>query len=87
MRTWTKIIWNKITKDYKEQLMYIICGVLTTIVNFVIFAVLMYYSLPLGISNTMAFIGSVLFAYRVNRKYVFISKKETNLKLNFQTVI
>lgn len=79
--------WDKITKDYKEHIMYVICGVLTTIVNFAIFIIAIYFNIPIGVSNTMAFIGAVLFAYGVNRKYVFVSNEKKGLKKTFVEIV
>jgi len=79
--------WDKITKNYKEHIMYVICGVLTTIVNFAIFIIAIYFNIPIGVSNTMAFIGAVLFAYGVNRKYVFVSSEKKGLKKTFVEIV
>ena len=65
---------------YKEIINYLIFGVLTTIVNFVvyiIFARLLHTNET--ISNAIAWIISVLFAYITNKIYVFDSKEK---KLN-----
>lgn len=55
---------------------YIIFGVLTTAVNYIVFTL---FSLLLGydkvlISNTVAFIASVAFAYVTNKLFVFQNK-------------
>ena len=73
-----EIIKNYYEK-YKEVIRYLIFGVLTTIVNYVV-----YYSLifiigtadgAVGvICNLVATIISILFAYITNRKFVFESK-------------
>jgi len=60
---------------YREQLMYLVFGVLTTLVNMVVFFVLdrytgWYYLL----SNTIAWFLSVLFAFFTNKTWVFQSK-------------
>ncbi len=56
-----------------ETVSYIFFGVLTTIVNYVAFAVL---ESPLGwlIANTIAWVAGVLFAYVTNKLFVFDSK-------------
>lgn len=65
-------LWNK----HKELLLYVLFGGLTTLVNFVTFWLC---SLLLGedlylISNAIAWIVSVLFAYFTNKLFVFDSK-------------
>lgn len=62
---------------YKEVINYLIFGVLTTLVNFVVYIIL---TKALGedevFSNVIAWIVSVLFAYITNKIYVFESKTE-----------
>lgn len=71
---------------YKEVIMYLIFGVLTTVVNLVT-----YYALTLTIlnpekaiqlqlANVISWIVSVAFAYVTNRKFVFESKSEDIVK-------
>jgi putative flippase GtrA len=63
---------------YKEIILYLIFGVLTTLVNivtFYIFNELLSYNL--FVSNLIAWILSVLFAYITNRLVVFESKNKT----------
>lgn len=71
---------------YKEIIMYLIFGVLTTVVSLVT-----YYALTLTIlnpekamqlqlANIIAWIVSVAFAYVTNRKFVFESKSEDIVK-------
>ncbi len=64
-----------IINKYKELIMYLIFGVLTTLVNIVVYALCTRgLSLDIYISNVIAWILSVLFAYSTNRRYVFNSK-------------
>lgn len=63
-------------KKYKELFMYLVFGALTTLVNFVVF---MVADATLGakaylISNAIAWIVSVIFAYITNKLFVFASK-------------
>ena len=71
---------------YKEVIMYLIFGVLTTVVNLVT-----YYALTLKIlnpekaiqlqlANIISWVISVAFAYVTNRKFVFESKSENIIK-------
>lgn len=68
---------------YKEVIMYLIFGVLTTVVNIVVYFVMADTSMMhihYMISNVTAWFLSVLFAYITNRKYVFESKSQNILK-------
>lgn len=66
---------------YKEIIMYLIFGVLTTVVNIAVYYI-MANSLQIHylFSNIVAWFLSVLFAYVTNRKYVFESKSEQIIK-------
>ena len=73
-----KIGLKKIAEWYRKHLegmRYLIFGALTTVVNIVLYAI-MYYVLHIGntVSNVIAWILSVLFAYITNKIYVFNSK-------------
>ena len=67
-------LWQK----YKEPIAYIFFGVLTTLVNVVVYyfcaEVLQIYYL---IANVLAWVGSVLFAFVTNKLWVFESKSWT----------
>lgn len=66
---------NKLIKKIftKEIIMYIIFGILTTIVNFITFYLLTLTPVDKNIANIIAIIASVLFAYFTNSKFVFNS--------------
>lgn len=59
---------------YKEPILYIFFGGLTTVVNYII-----YFSCTAGLklgwsaATVLAWVGAVLFAYVTNRKWVFES--------------
>ncbi len=61
----------------REVIFYAIFGVLTTIVNFVVFYILTKLGLEENISNIIAVIAAVLLAYFTNRKLVFNSQAVT----------
>ncbi len=71
---------------YEEIINYIIIGALTTLVSLLVYYGLTYtifdpnVSLELQITNIIAWIASVTFAYFTNRKYVFKKKNKANLK-------
>ena len=61
----------------RETVSYLIFGVLTTVVNYAVFHVM--YSLILGgkgslLANFVAWVAAVVFAYVVNKLFVFESK-------------
>lgn len=65
---------SKQFERYQEVITYIIFGVLTTLVNFVVFY---FFDSVLGISyliaNGISIVAAILFAYVTNKKYVFQS--------------
>lgn len=74
-----KAIFKKIVN--KETILYIVFGVLTTLVNFVAFKLftmvfdkLVSSQLGVHISNVLAWIFAVAFAYVTNKLFVFESK-------------
>ena len=77
-----KDLFNK----YKEVIMYLIFGVLTTVVSLVSYYLLTITILnpesgiQLQIANILSWIISVAFAYITNRKYVFESKSKEIVK-------
>ena len=67
-------------KNYKQTILYLIFGVLSTIVNIVTYVVCTRnLNIEFLISNWIAWIAAVLFAYITNKFFVFESKK-TNIK-------
>lgn len=66
---------------YKEIINYLIFGVLTTGVNFIVYIITSkFLSIDNTISNSIAWLISVLFAYVTNKMYVFKSTS-TNTKV------
>ena len=58
---------------YREQMAYLFFGVVTTIVNWGIFTLLIYLDTSLMISNTVSWIAAVIVAFFTNRWWVFKS--------------
>ena len=67
-------VLKKLCIQYKEFILYGIFGVLTTIVNIIVFYLLDIAHVNIYISNTCAFIISVIIAYVTNKLFVFESK-------------
>lgn len=66
---------KELIKKYEELIKYFIIGVITTIINYGIFAVLTsIINLDIHVSNIIAWIVSVIFAYFTNKIFVFESK-------------
>ena len=61
-------------KKYKELILYLIFGVLTTLVNYISYLLLAPIFSTTTIPTAIAWLISVLFAYFTNRKFVFESK-------------
>ena len=76
---------KKLFKKYEEIIWYLVIGVLTTVVNFVIYYLVTVSflnpnnKLELQVAEVLAWIGAVVFAYFTNRKYVFKKKNKANL--------
>ena len=73
-------MWDKIKKllvKYREIIMYVIFGVLTTVVSYVVF---LLFTEVIAISdntlpaNILSNAAGIIFAYITNRKFVFESK-------------
>lgn len=67
---------QELFEKYKEVIMYLIFGVGTTAVNYVIYTVLTETGVMtnLNIANVIAWVGAVAFAYITNKLWVFESK-------------
>ena len=63
----------------KEVLNYLIFGVLTTAVNYIVYFLLYnLFNINYLVSNTVAWIAAVVFAYFTNKKYVFNDTDESD---------
>lgn len=73
---------KKLYEKYRDLIPYAVFGVLTTVVNMLVFWVMAH---PLGISvmasTIVAWIVAVLFAYITNRKWVFRSEAHTKKEI------
>lgn len=73
-------------KKYREIIMYLIFGVLTTVVSLAIYYLLVYTlldpnkALELQLANILSWVGGVIFAYFTNRSMVFQSRNKNKLK-------
>lgn len=66
---------KQLIKKHEELIKYLIIGVLTTVINYIIFAILVKLAnIEMHASNIIAWIVSVIFAYFTNKLFVFESK-------------
>lgn len=65
---------KELLKKYKEVIMYLIIGVLTTVINYVIFVIAIKLGVEELISNIIAWIITIIVAYILNKIFVFESK-------------
>lgn len=77
----------ELCKKYKSVILYLVFGVLTTIVNIVAYFLLDFNGLFNTVINTsIAWVVAVIFAYVTNKKWVFESKVE-GFKDNFKEMM
>lgn len=72
-------------EKYREMIVYLIVGVLTTIVSWgVLFIGKLFLNIEVDwqnfLNNTLSWVGGVLFAYPLNRKWVFKSNNPHIIK-------
>ena len=77
-----KNLWIK----YKEIIMYLIFGVATTGVNWIVYAVAVKVGMNMNLSNCLAWLLAVVFAFITNKIFVFESKN-MNVQVLFMEFI
>lgn len=66
-----------IYEEHREGMRYLVFGVLSTVVNILFFTIFYDFAkLSITISNIIAWIVAVIFAYITNKLWVFYSKSE-----------
>ena len=63
---------------YREGLLYLFFGGLTTLLNILIFFILRQFNIYIYLSNAIAWVLCVLFAFITNKLFVFESKGKSN---------
>lgn len=71
---------RRLIERYREIILYVVCGALTTVVDMAIYYPL-HFALPDGfvfeiLANCTAWVGAVLFAFFVNKTVVFSDGKK-----------
>ncbi len=62
---------------FRSQILYLFFGVLTTVINIVVYGLLRITDIPVQVSYWVAWFVAVLVAYLTNRKWVFDSQAGT----------
>ena len=70
---------NRTFREHKEVILYLIFGVLTTVVNWLAYAAFVWIGLDINVSNILSWIVGVSFA--VNKWYVFESRSLESRKV------
>lgn len=65
---------QRLCQKLRELFAYGIGGVLTTLVNYILYFGLGFFRVDYLLANTLAWAGAVLFAFFINRRWVFASK-------------
>ena len=65
---------RELIQKNRDILLYLVFGVLTTLVNYIVYFPCCYVGIPASVSNILAWVVSVLFAYLTNKPFVFRSK-------------
>lgn len=68
-------------KQSKELFTYLLSGVLTTAVNYMIYGGFLFLHIPWLAANSIAWGGAVLTAYALNRRWVFHSQNQVKTEL------
>ncbi|MGL4363350.1 MAG: GtrA family protein [Leuconostoc suionicum] len=68
-------------KQYKAIILYILFGILTTIINLVSYTGMIYLHWNVQLSVILSWLITVISAYLTNRKWVFNSKATTSVEL------
>jgi putative flippase GtrA len=67
---------KQLYQKYAMFIRYVVIGVLTTVVNLVVFFLLKHLGMNYLIANTIAWLVSVIFAFFTNKQIVFQSKSK-----------
>ena len=64
---------KKLLEKYRSEIIYLIFGVLTTLVNYIVYIPCLRYLHSASVSNSIAWVFAVIFAYLTNKPFVFQS--------------
>ena len=75
---------KKLAEKYREQLVYLFIGGITTVISFAVYEVLVFSGLDVVISNVISWIFAVIWAYFGNKIFVFRDKENLPERVAFQ---
>lgn len=75
---------KKIAEKYREQLVYLFIGGITTVISFTVYEALVFLGLDVVISNVISWIFAVIWAYVGNKLFVFRDKEKLPGRVAFQ---
>ena len=80
---------GELIKKYRELIVYVLVGGLTTLANWLTYGVLTgsFQGLNLSIANTIAWAVSVIFAFFANKFWVFEQKSNEHILREFLTFL
>ncbi len=64
---------KELLKKYRGEIIYLVFGVLTTLVNYLVYIPCLHYLKSASVSNSIAWVFAVVFAYLTNKPFVFES--------------
>lgn len=68
---------KRMLTEKREIIMYLIFGVLTTVVSWLSYALFVHIGIDINISNALSWVCGVLFAFTTNKWFVFLSRSTT----------
>ena len=68
---------KELLQKYRSQLIYLVFGVLTTLVNYIVYIPCYHCLQSASLSNSIAWVFALLFAYVTNKPFVFESHNWT----------
>lgn len=71
----------RLYRQHKEIILYLVFGVLTTVVNWLAYAAFVWIGLDINVANILSWIVGVSFAFVVNKWYVFESRSLDGTKV------
>lgn len=72
---------KNLIKRHQELILFVVFGILTTLVNWVSYAAMVAVNININISNILAWVIAVIFAYVVNKFFVFKNKDKEFKKI------
>lgn len=69
-------------ENTKEIISYVFVGIMTTLVNYIVYFVLLMIHCHWLVANSISWFFAVIFAYYANKKYVFESQNDIKKELS-----